>query len=55
MRADDANLGTAVIAQAGVWILVAIVWAGVFSHEIVPLFAPHPVSLLSSRKIVYYA
>ena len=39
------NLGTGVIAQAGSWILVAIVWGAVFSNPVI-LFSAHPVRLL---------
>ncbi|EER42212.1 conserved hypothetical protein [Histoplasma capsulatum H143] len=35
--------GTATIAQAGIWILAALVWNGIFSHELI-FFSPHPVS-----------
>ncbi|KAK4982832.1 hypothetical protein LTR66_009078 [Elasticomyces elasticus] len=35
-------IGTAVIAQAGAWILAAIVWGSVFSHPLM-LFSAHPV------------
>ncbi|KAN0083113.1 hypothetical protein V8E54_002201 [Elaphomyces granulatus] len=34
--------GAAVVAQAGVWILVAIVWSGIFSYPLI-LFSPHPL------------
>jgi len=34
--------GTAVVAQAGVWILVAIIWSGIFSYPL-SLFSPHPL------------
>ena len=37
-------LGTGIVAQAGIWILVAVVWSGIFSHPLVRLFSPHPVS-----------
>ncbi|MCJ1236371.1 hypothetical protein MMC14_004352 [Varicellaria rhodocarpa] len=42
-------LGTAVIAQAGIWILTATVWASVFSNDIM-LFSAHP--LLNSAAIL---
>ncbi|KAI9801464.1 MAG: hypothetical protein M1833_002696 [Piccolia ochrophora] len=42
-------LGTAVIAQAGVWILAAIVWASVFMNDLM-LFSVHP--LLNSAGIL---
>ncbi|OJD37061.1 cytochrome b561 [Diplodia corticola] len=35
-------LGTGVIAQAGIWILTAIVWAGILSHDVI-LFSAHPL------------
>lgn len=35
--------GTGVVAQAGAWILAAIVWGSVFSHDLI-LFSVHPVS-----------
>jgi len=41
--------GTAVVAQAGVWVLVAIIWSGIFSHDLI-LFSPHP--LLNSTAIL---
>lgn len=37
-------IGTGVVAQAGVWILVAVIWSGIFSHPLVRFFSPHPVS-----------
>lgn len=37
-------IGTGVVAQAGIWILVAVVWSGIFSHPLVRFFSPHPVS-----------
>jgi len=42
-------LGSGVVAQAGVWILLALVWTGVFSHDLIT-FSPHP--LLNSAAIV---
>jgi hypothetical protein len=36
------NEGTGVVAQAGAWILAAIVWGSVFSHDLI-LFSAHPV------------
>ncbi|KAI9882026.1 MAG: hypothetical protein M1823_006250 [Watsoniomyces obsoletus] len=42
-------LGTAVIAQAGIWILAAVVWAGIFTHPLI-LFSAHP--LLNSAGIL---
>ena len=38
-------IGTAVIAQAGIWILTAIVWAAVFMKPLI-FFSPHPVSAI---------
>ena len=34
--------GTGVVAQAGAWILAAIVWGAVFSNDLI-LFSAHPV------------
>jgi hypothetical protein len=34
--------GTAIIAQAGIWILVATIWASVFLHPVI-LFSAHPL------------
>jgi len=45
-------IGTGVVAQAGVWILAAIVWGAVFSHDLI-LFSAHP--LLNSAGIVLIA
>nr|XP_023927812.1 uncharacterized protein LOC112039189 [Quercus suber] len=44
-------LGTAVIAQAGAWILAAIVWGSVFSHDLM-LFSAHP--LLNSAAVLLF-
>ncbi|KKZ67768.1 hypothetical protein GX50_00122 [[Emmonsia] crescens] len=44
--------GTATIAQAGIWILAALVWNGVFSHDLI-FFSPHP--LLNSTAILLTA
>ncbi|KAG5301499.1 cytochrome b561 [Histoplasma ohiense] len=41
--------GSATIAQAGIWILAALVWNGIFSHELI-FFSPHP--LLNSAAIL---
>merc|ERR1712014_347851 len=41
-------LGTGVVAQAGAWILAAIVWGSVFSHDLI-LFSVHP--LLNSAAV----
>ncbi|EFW98729.1 cytochrome b561-like protein [Grosmannia clavigera kw1407] len=35
--------GTAWLAQAGILLLVALVWAAVFRHPLLPLFSPHPL------------
>lgn len=36
--------GTGWLAQAGAFLLVALVWSSVFSHEpFIPLFSPHPL------------
>ncbi|KAI9892992.1 MAG: hypothetical protein M1814_000876 [Vezdaea aestivalis] len=43
-------LGTAVLAQAGIWILTAIVWACIFTHD-VNFFSPHP--LLNSAGLLF--
>ncbi|PGH02844.1 hypothetical protein AJ80_08794 [Polytolypa hystricis UAMH7299] len=42
-------LGTASVAQAGIWILAAIVWNGVFTHDLI-FFSPHP--LLNSTAVL---
>ncbi|KAF2724326.1 hypothetical protein K431DRAFT_218282, partial [Polychaeton citri CBS 116435] len=44
-------LGTGVIAQAGAWILAAIVWGSVFSHDVI-LFSAHP--LLNSAALIFF-
>ncbi|KAF2154128.1 hypothetical protein K461DRAFT_292799 [Myriangium duriaei CBS 260.36] len=44
-------LGTAVVAQAGVWVLAAIVWGAVFSNKLM-LFSAHP--LLNSAAVLLY-
>ena len=36
-------IGTGIVAQAGIWILVAVVWSGIFSHPLIRFFSPHPV------------
>ncbi|KAJ9294431.1 hypothetical protein DTO271G3_7006 [Paecilomyces variotii] len=41
--------GTATVAQAGIWILVALVWSGIFSHPLI-FFSAHP--LLNSSAIL---
>jgi len=35
--------GTAIIGQAGIWILAAIVWAAVFEAEHFTFLSVHPV------------
>ena len=41
-------IGTAILAQAGIWILAALVWASVFMAEDgVIFFSYHPVSTLA--------
>ncbi|KAF2670766.1 cytochrome b561 [Microthyrium microscopicum] len=35
-------LGTGIIAQAGIWILVALIWSGILSHPLL-FFSPHPL------------
>ncbi|KAF2478169.1 uncharacterized protein BDR25DRAFT_275955 [Lindgomyces ingoldianus] len=42
-------IGTAPIAQAGIWILAAIVWGAIFSHNLI-FFSSHP--LLNSAGIL---
>jgi len=44
-------IGTGVVAQAGAWILAAIVWGSVFSHDVI-LFSAHP--LLNSAALVFF-
>ncbi|KAL1969586.1 hypothetical protein VTN77DRAFT_8139 [Rasamsonia byssochlamydoides] len=41
--------GAASIAQAGVWVLAAVVWTAVFSHDLI-FFSPHP--LLNSAAVL---
>ncbi|KAI4164607.1 MAG: hypothetical protein LQ342_001921 [Letrouitia transgressa] len=43
-------IGTAVIAQVGIWLLTVTVWASVFTHPPLILFAAHP--LLNSAGIL---
>lgn len=43
-------IGTGVVAQAGAWILTAIVWGSVFSHDLI-LFSAHP--LLQSASLLF--
>ncbi|KAF2012270.1 hypothetical protein BU24DRAFT_495320 [Aaosphaeria arxii CBS 175.79] len=35
-------IGTAPVAQAGIWILTAIIWGAIFSHPLI-FFSPHPL------------
>jgi len=35
-------IGTGVVAQAGIWILIGIVWGAIFSHKLI-LFSAHPL------------
>jgi len=42
-------MGTGIVAQFGAGILLALVWSGVFSNQLFPLFSPHP--LLNSAAI----
>lgn len=35
-------LGTAPLAQAGIWILAAIIWGAIFSHDLI-FFSAHPL------------
>lgn len=42
----DRDLGTAAVAQAGTWILAALVWAAVFEADF-SFFSYHPVRLTS--------
>ncbi|KAH0542788.1 hypothetical protein FGG08_002836 [Glutinoglossum americanum] len=42
-------IGTAVLAQAGIWILVAVIWTGIFTHDLIT-FSAHP--LLNSAGIL---
>jgi hypothetical protein len=41
--ATNLYLGTGWIALAGGLLLVAVVWAGVFLHPLLPLVSPHPL------------
>ncbi|KAI9692802.1 MAG: hypothetical protein M1820_009350 [Bogoriella megaspora] len=43
-------IGTATVAQAGIWVLTAIVWGAVFSNELI-FFSAHP--LLNSAAILF--
>ncbi|GAB7352229.1 hypothetical protein MBLNU459_g2703t1 [Dothideomycetes sp. NU459] len=45
-------IGTGVVAQAGIWILAAIVWGSVFSHPLM-LFSAHP--LLNSAAVLLFS
>jgi len=44
-------LGTGIVAQAGIWIIVAIVWGAVFSNDLM-LFSAHP--LLNSAALLFF-
>lgn len=44
-------LGTGVVAQAGIWIIAAIVWGAVFSNDLI-LFSAHP--LLNSAALLFF-
>ncbi|KAK1063960.1 hypothetical protein LTR74_009027 [Friedmanniomyces endolithicus] len=44
-------IGTGVVAQAGAWILAAIVWGAVFSNDLI-LFSAHP--LLNSAAVLFF-
>jgi len=49
-------LGTGIVAQAGIWILIALVWSGIFSHPLIRFFSPHPVrtsKLLPKQHLKY--
>jgi len=43
-------IGTGIIAQAGIWILAALVWAAIFTHDLI-FFSAHP--LLNSAGILF--
>jgi hypothetical protein len=45
-RETEANsyIGTAILAQGGIWILAALVWASVFMASEFVFFSYHPVS-----------
>jgi hypothetical protein len=45
-------IGTGIVAQAGIWILAALVWSGVFSNDLI-FFSPHP--LLNSAALLLSA
>ncbi|QDS78015.1 hypothetical protein FKW77_002740 [Venturia effusa] len=46
------TIGTAVLAQAGVWVLAAVIWSAVFSNKLI-LFSAHP--LLNSAALLLLA
>ncbi|KAF2426218.1 hypothetical protein EJ08DRAFT_651896 [Tothia fuscella] len=50
---DNLVIGTGVVAQAGVWILAAVVWGAIFSHDLIVPFSAHP--LLNSAGLVLLA
>jgi len=37
------SIGTGWVAQAGAFLLVALVWSAVFLNPLLPLFSPHPL------------
>jgi len=39
---ENLVLGSGIIAQVGIWILTAVVWSGIFSHDLM-LFSAHPL------------
>ncbi|EED19862.1 seryl-tRNA synthetase [Talaromyces stipitatus ATCC 10500] len=41
--------GTAVVAQAGIWVLFAVIWSAIFSHDLI-FFSAHP--LLNSTALL---
>lgn len=45
------SIGTAIIAQAGIILLTASVWANVFLNKLLPFVSPHP--LLNSAGILF--
>lgn len=40
-----ADNSVAILAQAGTWILAALIWAAVFEHNVI-FFSVHPVSVI---------
>ncbi|EEH36726.2 hypothetical protein PAAG_07144 [Paracoccidioides lutzii Pb01] len=43
--------GTATIAQAGIWILAALVWNAIFSQDLI-FFSPHPTGVLLTTQAI---